>query len=314
MNTYDIYLVTYLWSNGDIHRREHIFYLCGENIDTGKFNALGATKEIEYIGTADIESFPVQYPILNIADGRLIEAIGKEPKYAMIVPKKKPVKKKRDSEYQENKKEIAHPEIKNSHPIVGAIKNNVILFTIGAAGTGKTYTSVLIATHYLKLKEFKRIILIRPAVDSGEDIGYLPGDILEKMDPYLSPLYDSLDSILGVQERKRLLNAGIIEVVPIGFLRGRSLTDSFIIMDESQNATYSQLKMIITRLGEGSKLIINGDPTQIDLHHKNDSGLLKIMQTLSDIEMIGMVYLPSTNIYRHPLLKRIIARFEESEK
>lgn len=307
LKLYDIYEERFYWSNGDFYRSNHLFYLSKTQSapQVGISGALGGTKEIVYTGAAYV-SFPVKYPLTDAGSGRLIEKPGKDFISAKIKEPEPPKKKKSlmsDTVLSTNPKE--------DHPIVKSVNNNVIVFAIGAAGTGKTYTSVYAAKEFLHKREVKKIILCRPAVDSGEDIGYLPGDMLEKMDPFLSPLYDSLDALVGRSERKKLLTNGTIEIIPIGFMRGRSLTDSFIIVDEAQNATYSQLKMIITRLGVGSKMIINGDQTQIDLKHRGDSGLLKIIKQLSEVKGVGCCYLSSNDNYRHPILKEVLSVFSQ---
>ncbi|MGM8213523.1 PhoH family protein [Virgibacillus sp. W0430] len=187
-----------------------------------------------------------------------------------------------------------------------AIKTHDLVFGIGPAGTGKTYLAVVLAVRALKNGLAKRIILTRPAVEAGESLGFLPGDLKEKVDPYLRPLYDALHDVLGVEQSARLIEKEIIEIAPLAYMRGRTLDDAFVILDEAQNTTPEQMKMFLTRLGFGSKMVITGDITQIDLPKGVTSGLKVADQLLAEIEGISFVYLEQTDVVRHPLVQRII--------
>ncbi len=193
-------------------------------------------------------------------------------------------------------------------------KKNPIVFAIGPAGTGKTYTAVAIAVRYLKNKSVKKIVLARPAVEAGESLGFLPGDMKEKVDPYLRPLYDALEEMLPPQQLEYYMENNIIEIVPLAFMRGRSLNNSFILLDEAQNATDLQLKMFLTRMGQNSRIIITGDPSQIDLKKNTDSGLMRAITLLSRISGIALVRLHERDVLRHPLVKEIIKAYDEAEK
>ena len=194
------------------------------------------------------------------------------------------------------------------------IRNNDIVFGIGPAGTGKTYLAVALAVHAFKNKEVEKIILARPAVEAGESLGFLPGDLQEKVDPYLRPLYDALYDILGRDAALRLKEKEVIEVVPLAYMRGRTLDSSFIILDEAQNTTREQMKMFLTRLGFGSKAVITGDITQIDLPKKKSSGLRDAERVLKGVKGIEFSYLRQNDVVRHPLVKRIIDAYERSDK
>lgn len=197
---------------------------------------------------------------------------------------------------------------------VQAVRSNDIVFGVGPAGTGKTFLAVAMAVAALRKGEVKRIILTRPAVEAGENLGFLPGDLKEKVDPYLRPLYDSLYTILGVEHTGRLMERETIEIAPLAYMRGRTLDDAFVILDEAQNTTVQQMKMFITRLGFGSKMIINGDVTQIDLPRGTKSGLIHAQRTLNNVEGIGMVNFDSADVIRHPLVSKVINAYEEQEK
>ncbi|MBM7543200.1 PhoH family protein [Amphibacillus cookii] len=194
---------------------------------------------------------------------------------------------------------------------VNQIKHNDVVFGIGPAGTGKTYLAVVMAVKALKAGKIKRIVLTRPAVEAGESLGFLPGDLKEKVDPYLRPLYDGLHDVLGLEHTTRLIERGTIEVAPLAYMRGRTLDDAFVILDEAQNTTIAQMKMFLTRLGFGSKMVITGDITQIDLPHGTFSGLISVQKTLKDVLGINFVYLEQQDVVRHPVVQRIIEAFEE---
>lgn len=194
--------------------------------------------------------------------------------------------------------------------MVSQSKQNDILFAIGPAGTGKTYTAVAIAVAAMKRKEVSKIVLARPAVEAGESLGFLPGDLAQKIDPYLRPLYDALHDMLTGEKLKLYLEKKIIEIVPLAYMRGRTLNNAFIILDEAQNATSMQMKMCLTRLGMNSKAIITGDVTQIDLPNKRDSGLNEVQNLLQDIKGISFVYLDKSDVIRHKLVRDIIEAYD----
>lgn len=197
----------------------------------------------------------------------------------------------------------------NQRRMVDAINKSDILFAIGPAGTGKTYTAVALAVRALKNKEIKRIILTRPAVEAGENLGFLPGDLKEKIDPYLRPLYDALDDMIPAEKLKMYLENRTIEIAPLAFMRGRTLDNCFVILDEAQNATDMQLKMFLTRMGPSAKFIVTGDVTQIDLPKKQQSGLHTALRILTDIKGIEIVYLSGEDVVRHKLVRRILEAY-----
>ncbi|NLW90512.1 MAG: PhoH family protein [Syntrophomonadaceae bacterium] len=196
---------------------------------------------------------------------------------------------------------------------VEAILGNDVVFTIGPAGTGKTYLAVAMAVNALKNREVERIVLVRPAVEAGEKLGFLPGDLIEKVNPYLRPLYDSLFDILGVEVTQRYLDKNIIEVAPLAYMRGRTLNNAFIILDEAQNTTPQQMKMFLTRLGFGSKAVITGDITQVDLPKDDSSGLIEVQKILGQVKGLSFEYLAKEDIVRHPLVQKIIDAYEVYE-
>jgi len=196
---------------------------------------------------------------------------------------------------------------------VESIKNNDLVFSIGPAGTGKTYLAMVMAVKYLLNKKVNRIILTRPAIEAGENLGFLPGDMQEKVDPYLRPLYDALYDILGPEKVNLYLEKDIIEVAPLAYMRGRTLDDSFVILDEAQNTTPEQMKMFLTRIGFNSQAVITGDITQIDLPHSKNSGLNRVRKILQDIDGIEFVYLSDRDVVRHELVKKIIRAYEKHE-
>ncbi|WP_406244156.1 PhoH family protein [Tissierella carlieri] len=194
-----------------------------------------------------------------------------------------------------------------------SIKKNDIVFGIGPAGTGKTYLAMAMAVQSFKNKEVNRIILTRPAVEAGESLGFLPGDLQEKVDPYLRPIYDALFDILGAESYARYMEKGVIEVAPLAYMRGRTLDSSYVILDEAQNTTNEQMKMFLTRLGFGSKAIITGDITQIDLSKGKESGLKTIAKILNGVDGIDFIYLSKNDIVRHPLVQKIIEAYDRFE-
>ncbi len=199
----------------------------------------------------------------------------------------------------------------NQRKLVESSEKNDIVFAIGPAGTGKTYTAVALAVRALKNREIKRIILCRPAVEAGENLGFLPGDLKEKIDPYLRPLYDALYDMIAGEKVKTYIENGIIEVAPLAFMRGRTLDNAFVILDEAQNATESQLKMFLTRMGPSAKFIITGDITQIDLPKQQPSGLIQAVELLKDIKGIDFIYLDSSDVVRHRLVREIVEAYNK---
>lgn len=197
----------------------------------------------------------------------------------------------------------------NQRKMVESIAKNDVLFAIGPAGTGKTYTAVALAVRALKNKEIKRIILTRPAVEAGESLGFLPGDLKEKVDPYLRPLYDALDDMIAPEKLKLYLENRTIEIAPLAFMRGRTLDNCFVILDEAQNATDLQLKMFLTRMGPNAKFIVTGDVTQVDLPRKAQSGLQGALRILNEIKGIDIIYLSGEDVVRHKLVKQILKAY-----
>ncbi|EKN64674.1 PhoH family protein [Neobacillus bataviensis LMG 21833] len=194
---------------------------------------------------------------------------------------------------------------------VMAIKKSDLVFGIGPAGTGKTYLAVIMAVNALKNGQVNKIILTRPAVEAGESLGFLPGDLKEKVDPYLRPLYDALNDVLGAEHTQRLIDRGTIEIAPLAYMRGRTLDDAFVILDEAQNTTHAQMKMFLTRLGFGSKMVITGDQTQIDLPKGAKSGLIAAEEILRNVNGLSFIFLEQTDVVRHPLVGRIIEAYEK---
>jgi phosphate starvation-inducible protein PhoH and related proteins len=194
---------------------------------------------------------------------------------------------------------------------VMAIKKTDLVFGIGPAGTGKTYLAVVMAVNALKNGQVNKILLTRPAVEAGESLGFLPGDLKEKVDPYLRPLYDALHDVLGTEHTQRLIERGTIEIAPLAYMRGRTLDDAFVILDEAQNTTHAQMKMFLTRLGFGSKMVITGDQTQIDLPKGAKSGLIAAEGILKNVKGISFIFLETTDVVRHPLVGRIIEAYEK---
>ncbi|MBI1182967.1 AAA family ATPase [bacterium] len=202
----------------------------------------------------------------------------------------------------------------HQHELVEKVADNDLVFAIGPAGTGKTYTSVALAVRALKHKQVKKIILTRPAVEAGENLGFLPGDLKDKIDPYLRPLYDALDDMLSADKLKMFIENRVIEIAPLAFMRGRTLNNAFVILDEAQNCTEAQLKMFLTRMGPEAKIIVTGDLTQIDLPAKTRSGLPTALRILKDIEGISQVYFDTRDVIRHQLVKRIITAYDNDNK
>ena len=204
------------------------------------------------------------------------------------------------------------PRSKKQKEYVRSLKTNQIVMSLGPAGTGKTYLAVAVALSMLLEKKVERIILSRPAVEAGEKLGFLPGDMKDKIDPYLRPLYDSLHDLLDYDKIQRKIESGVIEIAPLAFMRGRTIKNSFAILDEAQNATEIQIKMFLTRIGENSKLVVNGDPSQIDLPNKNQSGLVKSQSILKDIKEISVINFDHQDVVRHPLVTKIVEAYQKN--
>lgn len=209
---------------------------------------------------------------------------------------------------------VIRPKTLGQKRYIDAIKTNNVTFGVGPAGTGKTYLAVAMAVKAFKEKEVARIILTRPAVEAGENLGFLPGDLQMKVDPYLRPLYDAIFDMLGADVFYDLLEKNIIEVAPLAYMRGRTLDNSYIILDEAQNTTSEQMKMFLTRLGQGSKAIVNGDITQIDLKRGQRSGLLEVIDILHDIDKVSFIFLDKSDIVRHSVVQKIIEAYEQAEE
>ncbi len=264
--------------------------------------------------------------ILNILFNKLLEAIDLGAKITPrdIVYLANLIKNKEEDKFiklYQNKKAIVYTY--NNKPIfpktikqieyIELLNKKDILFSLGAAGTGKTYIAISYAVNLLKNGHINKIILTRPAVEAGESLGFLPGDLKEKVDPYLRPLYDALYDTLGIEQTEDLIAKNIIEIAPLAYMRGRTLENAFIILDEAQNATIEQIKMFLTRLGFHSKMVITGDPTQIDLRNQNQSGLSFSANLLKNINEIGVIYFSSMDVVRHPLVGKIIEAYASSK-
>jgi phosphate starvation-inducible PhoH-like protein len=208
---------------------------------------------------------------------------------------------------------IIRPQTPNQHKLVQTVYNKDMVFAIGPAGTGKTYTAVALAVQALKNKEVRRIIMTRPAVEAGENLGFLPGDMKDKLDPYLQPLYDALKDMIPFEKLSTYTEKGVIEVAPLAFMRGRTLDDAFVILDEAQNTTYAQMKMFLTRMGKHSKFIITGDPNQVDLPPKQKSGLREALNVLHGVKDIGFIYLDDKDVVRHKIVREILKAYKVSE-
>ena len=201
----------------------------------------------------------------------------------------------------------------NQRKLVESMGKNDMVFAIGPAGTGKTYTGVALAVQALKNKEVRRIILTRPAVEAGENLGFLPGDLKEKLDPYMQPLYDALRDMIPPEKLESYIEKGIIQIAPLAFMRGRTLDHAFVILDEGQNTTHAQMKMFLTRMGKSAKFMLTGDPGQIDLPRRTISGLKEALLILKDVEGVGIIYLDDKDVIRHKLVKKIIAAYKDIE-
>ena len=208
---------------------------------------------------------------------------------------------------------VIRPQTKNQVKLVSLMHKNDMVFAIGPAGTGKTYVGVALAVKALKEKQVKRIILTRPAVEAGENLGFLPGDLKEKLDPYMQPLYDALRDMIPHEKLNAFIEAGIIEIAPLAFMRGRTLDNAFVILDEAQNTTHAQMKMFLTRMGRNAKFMITGDPGQVDLPRKVSSGLKEAMLILQNVKGIAFLHLDEKDVVRHPLVRSIIDAYKTAE-
>ena len=204
-------------------------------------------------------------------------------------------------------------QTQNQAKLVDSMAKNDMVFAIGPAGTGKTYTGVALAVKALKSKQVKRIILTRPAVEAGENLGFLPGDLKEKLDPYMQPLYDALRDMIPKEKLDHYIENGIIQIAPMAFMRGRTLDNAFVILDEAQNTTHNQMKMFLTRMGKNAKFMITGDPGQIDLPRRVISGLKEAILVLNNVKGIGMIYLDDKDVIRHQLVKKVIDAYKQTE-
>lgn len=201
----------------------------------------------------------------------------------------------------------------NQRKLVESMRKNDMVFAIGPAGTGKTYVGVALAVQALKRKAVKRIILTRPAVEAGENLGFLPGDLKEKLDPYMQPLYDALRDMIPAEKLESYIEKGVIQIAPLAFMRGRTLDNAFVILDEGQNTTHAQMKMFLTRMGKNAKFMLTGDPGQVDLPRRSISGLKEALLVLKNIDGIGMIYLDDKDVVRHKLVKKVIAAYKSIE-
>ena len=208
---------------------------------------------------------------------------------------------------------IVRAQTANQARMVEAVKSNDLVFAVGPAGTGKTYTGVALAVKALKEKQVKRIILTRPAVEAGENLGFLPGDLKEKLDPYMQPLYDALRDMIPPEKLANYIENGTIQIAPMAFMRGRTLDNAFVILDEAQNTTHNQMKMFLTRMGKHAKFVVTGDPGQIDLPRRVISGLKEAILVLGDVKGIGVIYLDDRDVIRHQLVKKVIEAYKKTE-
>ena len=208
---------------------------------------------------------------------------------------------------------IIKAQTANQRKLVESMRKNDMVFAIGPAGTGKTYTGVALAVQALKNKEVRRIILTRPAVEAGENLGFLPGDLQDKLDPYMQPLYDALRDMIPAEKLEIYLENGTIQIAPLAFMRGRTLDNAFVILDEGQNTTHNQMKMFLTRMGKNAKFLLTGDPGQIDLPRRTISGLKEALLILKDVDGVGIIFLDANDVIRHKLVKKVIAAYKNIE-
>jgi phosphate starvation-inducible PhoH-like protein len=259
------------------------------------------TLDIFKIKLDDLISFIIKYNSINIKDVESILRIKDEDEKRLVFDNDVIVKG-------------VNGKTTNLKKLVKESEKKDMVFAIGPAGTGKTYTSVALAVRALRDKEVKRIILTRPAVEAGESLGFLPGDLKEKLDPYLQPLYDALRDMIPHEKLEGFIEKNVIEVAPLAFMRGRTLDEAFVILDEAQNTTHSQMKMFLTRMGMNAKFIITGDPTQVDLPMRQKSGLKEAMRILENVDEIGFVHLTEEDVVRHPVVRKIIIAYANEDK
>jgi len=268
----------------------------------------GKTKNVKEV-TRLIKELALQ---INLGHTINREKVSDSIKIIESSPEYKPHQIFKESILVNNGKKIK-PRTAGQKKYIDSIKDNTIIFGVGPAGTGKTYLALATAVEALKENRIARIILVKPVVEAGEKLGFLPGDIYDKVSPYLRPLYDALYEMLNIEKFQKYRDMGIIEVVPLAYMRGRTLNDSFILLDEAQNASPEQMKMFLTRLGFGSKMVITGDITQVDLPGDKQSGLILMRSIFDDIEGIDFVYLTSKDVIRHELVKKIVDAYKEFE-
>ncbi|MDQ0476356.1 MULTISPECIES: PhoH family protein [Chryseobacterium] len=270
-------------------------------------SALGTRDALDVLKTKldDVVSFISKYNSITLQDFENILSLKDEAEKEIVFDQDIIVKGVNGK--------IIKAKTTNLKKLVRASQTKDMVFAIGPAGTGKTYTSVALAVRALRDKEVKRIILTRPAVEAGESLGFLPGDLKEKLDPYLQPLYDALRDMIPHEKLEGFIEKNIIEVAPLAFMRGRTLDEAFVILDEAQNTTHSQMKMFLTRMGMNAKFIITGDPTQIDLPMRQKSGLKEAMRILKDVGEIGFVHLTDEDVVRHPVVRKIINAYVKEE-
>ncbi len=275
-------------------------------IDSSKENTEKAIKLIHLMGdylhindmNYEFNDLDLRYLAKTIAGGKTIDA--------------NEIKKLKITINESNK--TIMPKTINQANYLSTIQNRALTFAIGPAGTGKTYLAVAAAMHFFSARKVERIVLTRPAVEAGESLGFLPGDLIQKINPYLRPLYDALFDLLPYEKIQKLIDAGSIEVAPLAYMRGRTLNNAFIILDEGQNTTISQMKMFLTRLGNNSRIVVSGDITQIDLDRPRDSGLLHARRVLHHIEEIGFIEFTREDICRHPLVDKIVEAYDNHSK
>ena len=287
-------------SNTKISLRGNLITIKGKKKDTNIITSvvnklLKKSLEKNYIDDEDVKSLYNFTSKDSQNDTIDLEEKNSDSNYSVKTPKK--------TVYARTEKQKTYLEI---------LKNNNIIYAIGPAGTGKTFLPVAVAVHKLISGEVNKIILSRPAVEAGENLGFLPGDLKEKIDPYLIPLYDSLSELLGQDKMNKKIEDGSIEIAPLAFMRGRTLKDSYVILDEAQNATETQIKMFLTRLGKNTTMVVNGDPTQIDLPNSKISGLMNSANVLSNIDEIKIVTFDALDVQRHPLVSKIIEAYKKN--
>ena len=287
-------------SNTKISLRGNLITIKGKKKDTNIITSvvnklLKKSLEKNYIDDEDVKSLYNFISKDSQNDTIDLEEKNSDSNYSIKTPKK--------TVYARTEKQKTYLEI---------LKNNNIIYEIGPAGTGKTFLPVAVAVHKLISGEVNKIILSRPAVEAGENLGFLPGDLKEKIDPYLIPLYDSLSELLGHDKMNKKIEDGSIEIAPLAFMRGRTLKDSYVILDEAQNATETQIKMFLTRLGKNTTMVVNGDPTQIDLPNSKISGLMNSANVLSNIDEIKIVKFDALDVQRHPLVSKIIEAYKKN--